>query len=48
MIWQPAKVATPELALLGFGEQMSVAPPPDVMLRVIEALLVVTVLPPAS
>jgi hypothetical protein len=47
LIRQPAKVATPEEALVGFWVHVSVAPP-DVTLRVIEVLLLVTVLPPAS
>jgi hypothetical protein len=46
-IRHPAKLATPEEALVGFWVHVSVAPP-DVMLRVIEVLLLVTVLPPAS
>ena len=48
MIRQPAKVATPETAVLGFVVQVRVAPPPEVMLRVIDAVLLVTVLLPAS
>ena len=48
LILQPAKVATPETAALGFAVQVRVAPPGVVMLTVIEALLVVTVLPLAS
>jgi hypothetical protein len=47
LIRHPAKIARPEEALVGFWVHVSVAPP-DVMLRVIEALLLVTVLPPAS
>ena len=47
-ILQPAKVATPEEAVLGFVEQVSVAPAGVVMLRVIKTLLEVTVLPAAS
>jgi hypothetical protein len=47
-IRQPAKVTTPETALLGFVVQARVAPAGVVMLRVTEALPVVTVLPPAS
>jgi len=45
LILQPAKVATPELALVGFAVHVRVAP---VMLKVTEAVLVVTVLPAAS
>ena len=48
LILQPAKVATPETAAFGFVVQVRVAPPPEVMLRVIEAVLELTVLPPAS
>ena len=48
LIRHPAKVTTPETAALGFAAQVRVAPPPEVMLRVIEAVLVLTVLPPAS
>jgi hypothetical protein len=44
----PAKVATPETALVGLAVQVSVAPPGDVMVRVIETPLEVTGLPPAS
>jgi hypothetical protein len=47
LIRHPAKIARPEEALVGFWVHVSV-PPPDVMLRVIEELLLVTVLPPAS
>jgi len=47
LILQPAKATTPEEALFVFCVQVSV-PPPEVMLRVTEALLDVTVLPPAS
>ena len=47
-ILQAAKVADPEAALVGLAAQVRVAPPGDVMVRVTEALLVVTVLPPAS
>jgi hypothetical protein len=47
LIRHPAKIATPEAAPAGFWVHVSVAPP-DVMLRVIELLLPVTVLPPAS
>jgi len=45
---QPANVSTPAVALFGFAVQVSVAPPATVKLRVIEAVLVVTVLPLAS
>src|SRR5450631_4092193 len=45
---QPAKVTTPATAFVGFVVQVRVAPAGVVMLRVTEALLVVTVLPPAS
>ena len=45
---QPAKVATPATAFLGFAVQARVAPAGVVMLRVTDAVLVVTVLPPAS
>src|SRR5450631_2180227 len=45
---QPAKVATPEAALVGFAVQVRAAPAGDVMLRLTKAVLVVTVLPPAS
>jgi hypothetical protein len=45
---QPAKVATPEEAALGFVVQVRVAPAGVVMLRVTEAVLEVTVLPTAS
>jgi hypothetical protein len=48
LILQLEKVATPEEALLGLDEQVRVPPPGGVMLRVTEALLLVTVLPPAS
>ena len=48
MIRHAAKVDTPEIAALGFVVQVRIAPPPEVMLRVIEAVLEVTVLPPAS
>ena len=47
-ILQPAKVATPEAAALGLAVQVRVAPAGVVMVRVTEAALVVTVLPPAS
>ena len=45
---QPAKVATPETALMGLAVQVRVAPPAVVMARVTGAVLVATVLPPAS
>jgi hypothetical protein len=45
---QPAKVATPANALTGLVAQVRVAPAGVVMLRVIEAALLVTVFPPAS
>jgi len=45
---QPAKVATPEDVVLGFVVQVRVAPAGVVMVRVTEALLVVTVLPKTS
>jgi hypothetical protein len=45
---QPAKVVTPELALLGFTVQVRVAPAGVVMVRATDAELVVTVFPPAS
>ena len=50
MILQPAKEATPPLAPSGLVVQARVAPLPGwvVMARVIEALEVLTVLPPAS
>ena len=48
MILQVEKVATPEEAVLGLLEQVSVAPAGVVIARVTEALLLVTVLPPAS
>lgn len=44
---QPATVATPATAVLGFGVQVRVAPAGVVMARVTAAVLVV-VLPPAS
>ena len=44
----PAKVATPETAFEGLAVQVSVAPAGLVMVRVTEAPLEVTVLPPAS
>ena len=47
MILHPAKVATPEAAALGFAVQRRVAPPPEVILRVI-CVVLLTVLPPAS
>jgi len=45
---QPAKVATPATADVGFSVQVRVAPAGVVMLRVIGALLTPTGLPPAS
>jgi hypothetical protein len=45
---QPVKLSTPATAFLGFAEQVMVAPAGVVMVRVIEAVLVVTVVPPAS
>jgi len=48
LMLQPANVATPELALVGFVVQVSVAPAGVVMVRVTGAVLVVTVLAPAS
>ena len=45
---QPAKVATPETALVGFVVQVRTAPAGVVMLRVTDAVLEVTVFPPAS
>src|SRR5450631_579564 len=45
---QPAKVASPATAVLGFVVQARVAPAGVVMTRVTGAVLVVTVLPPAS
>ena len=47
-ILQPAKVATPETAALGFAVQVRVAPAGVVMVSVTEALLEVTVLPRPS
>ena len=44
----PAKEATPATADLGFAVQVRTAPAGVVMLRVTEAVLEVTVLPPAS
>ena len=48
MILQPAKVATPALAFVGFAVQVRVAPAGVVMFRVMERELLVLVLPPAS
>ena len=45
---QPAKPATPEAAVAGFVMQVRVARAGVVMARVTGAVLVVTVLPPAS
>src|SRR5450631_571775 len=45
---QPAKVATPATAFVGFAVQARVAPAGVVMVRVTGAVLVVTVLPPGS
>ena len=45
---QPAKVATPATAALGFVVQAKVAPAGVVMVKVTDAVLAVTVLPPAS
>ena len=45
---QPAKLATPEMATFGFVAQVRVAPAGVVMERLTEAVLPVTVLPPAS
>src|ERR1017187_7167199 len=45
---QPAKVSTPATAAFGFVVQARVAPAGVVMVRVTDAPLVVTVLPPAS
>ena len=46
---QSEKMATPEAAVIGFAAQVRMAPPAGgVMLKVIEAVLEVTVLPPAS
>ena len=45
---QPAKAATPATALKGFVGQARVAPAAVVMVKVIDAVLVVTVLPLAS
>jgi hypothetical protein len=47
-ILQPAKVAAPATAALGFAVHVRVAPAGVVMLRVTGAVLEVTVLPPAS
>ena len=47
-ILQPAKLATPETADFGFVVQVNVAPAGVVMVRLTEAVLLVTVLPPAS
>ena len=48
MILQPAKVATPATALLGFVVQMRVAPAGVVMVSMTDLVLVVFVFPPAS
>ena len=45
---QPAKLATPATAAMGFVVQVNVAPAGVVMVRLTEAVLLVTVLPPAS
>jgi hypothetical protein len=45
---QPAKVATPAMAFVGFAVQARVAPAGVVMVKVIDAVLVFTVLAPAS
>jgi hypothetical protein len=45
---QPVKVSTPATAFLGFAVQVRVAPAGVVMVRVTEAVLVVTVLALAS
>ena len=45
---QPAKLATPATAAMGFVVQAKVAPAGVVMVRLTEAVLLVTVLPPAS
>ena len=47
-ILQPAKLATPETADFGLAVQVNVAPAGVVMVRLTEAVLLVTVLPPAS
>src|SRR5207302_691467 len=49
-VLQPAKVATPETALFGLAVQVSDAPLPGcvLMANVIEAVELVTVLPPLS
>lgn len=48
LILQPAKLSTPATAAFGFVVQVRVAPAGVVIVRVIDAVLVVTVLPPAS
>jgi hypothetical protein len=48
LILQPAKVATPATAFIGFVVQVRVAPAGVVMVRVTEAVLLVAVLPAAS
>jgi len=48
LILQLEKVARPEEAALGLDEQLRVAPAGVVMVRVTDAVLVVTVFPPAS
>ena len=45
---QPSKLATPATASTGFSVQVSTAPAGVVILRFTEAVLAVTVLPPAS
>ena len=45
---QPAKLATPATAAMGFVVQAKVAPAGVVMVRLTEAVLLVIVLPPAS
>ena len=45
---QAAKVATPATAAFEFAAQARIAPAGEVMVKVTEAVLVVTVLPPAS
>ena len=47
-ILQPAKLVTPATADFGFVVQVNVAPAGVVMVRLTEAVLLVTVLPPAS
>lgn len=45
---QPAKVATPATALMGFAVQVREGPPGGVTASVTEAVRLATVLPPAS